>query len=165
MRIISNKFIPFGNFGAINLLGLVFTRNKVSDISLRTKRHEGIHTYQQYELVMLSAIISLVLSNIYASWWYALGVVIIPFVIYVLSFLIEMVVPPYHNVQAFLDDKNLPFFSRVSKWCGNVWMDAYRDNCFEREAFSNDMDVNYLSTRPLCGWLWYIIPKKERTGK
>ena len=33
---------------------------------------------------------------------------------------------------------------------------AYRENPFEREAFSNDRDLDYLATRPRYNWLRYL---------
>lgn len=159
MRIITNKFIPFKGFGAMNILGLIFTRKQPSEVTLRTKRHEQTHTYQQYELLMIGAIVSLVLCNIFASWWYLLGVVLIPFALYLVGFLLEMVVPPYHNAKLLWQNK------KFSAWATKIWHDAYSDNCFEREAYLNDQDRNYLATRSLCAWISYIIPKSERKGK
>ena len=162
MKIISNKFIPFGDFGAINFLGFVFTKQPKEEVTLRTKRHEQVHTLQQYELIAVSAIVSLVLCNVFASWWYLLGIILIPFIFYIFGFLIEMFLPPYHNAQALFNDKETPFFKRLVRWFTNIWMHAYNDNCFEREAYRNDKVVNYLVTRKPFGWVSYIIPKEER---
>lgn len=167
MKIVTNKFIPFKGFGAMNILGFIFTRKNAKDITLRTKRHEQIHTYQQYELLMIGAIVSLVLCNIFASWWYLLGVILIPFVFYITSFLIEMAIPPYHNLN-FDFRKGEGIVVKVQKiWAVimKIWMDAYEDNCFEREAYFNDTEVNYLATRSLFAWVGYIIPKDKRKGK
>lgn len=98
MRIIHNKFIPFKGFGAMNILGLVFSRKPAEEVTLVTKRHEQTHTYQQYEILGISAVLSLVLCNIFVSWWYLLGCLVIPFVVYILGFLIELILPPYHNL-------------------------------------------------------------------
>lgn len=166
MRIISNKFIPFKGFGAMNILGLVFTRKPACEITLVTKRHEQTHTYQQYELVMASALLALVLCNIFASWWYLLIIPVVPFVIYILSFVLEMIVPPYHNAQILFDNEcECGKVKKIGKWLRKVWLDAYRDNCFEREAYMNDHDRNYLATRSLFAWVGYILKKDERRGK
>lgn len=146
----------------MNILGLVFSRKPANEVTLRSKRHEQTHTLQQYELLMVAAVASLVLCNIYASWWYLLGVLVIPFGLYILGFVLEMVIPPYHNAQVLWNDKSVPLWRRIGKWASKVWMDVYRDNCFEREAYMNDNDRNYLATRRLFGWAWYIIPKNER---
>ena len=163
MKIIFNNAIPANGFGAINILGLVFSRIPEKNISARTKRHEGTHTYQQYELVMASAMLSLILCNLCASWWYLAFIPIIPFAVYIMSFLIEMAIPPYHNAKEFFAEKN--FWGKIKyipAWANKVWMDAYNDNCFEREAYMNDGDPLYNSVRPLFNWIKYIIPHKER---
>lgn len=136
MKIISNKLIPFKGFGAMNILGLVFTRKNADEISITTKRHEQIHTMQQYEIMLASALISLVLCNIWASWWYLLVTIALPIALYVLVWLIELVLPPYTS--------------------------AYKDSPFEREAFANDEDVNYFVTRPLFAWVKYFLKRDER---
>lgn len=165
MRIITNRFIPFGDFNAMNTLGLVFTREEEKNITPRVKRHEGTHTYQQYELLMIAAIVSLVLCNMFASWWYLLFLLIIPFAIYVMAFLLELAIPPYHNAQLLWNDKTIPLWKRIGKWLTKVWIDAYADNCFEREAYMNDNDPLYNSVRHFCAWLWYILPRNMRKGK
>ena len=136
MKIITNKFIPFKGFGAMNILGMVFTRYKAEELSDRTKRHEQIHTMQQYEIMLASALISLVLCNIWASWWYLLVTIALPIALYVLVWLIELALPPYNS--------------------------AYKDSPFEREAFANDENVNYLVTRPLFAWVKYFLKRDER---
>lgn len=163
MKIIHNSFIPFKGFGAINILGFVFSRIPEKNISARTKRHEGTHTYQQYELICASAIISLIICNIWSSWIYLALIPTIPFALYIMSFLIEMVIPPYHNAKELFVGKDL--FEKVKSirtWVVKVWMDAYTDNCFEREAYMNDGDPLYNSVRSWFSWWKYIIPSRER---
>lgn len=163
MKIIHNRFIPFKGFGAINILGFVFSRIPEKNMSVRTKRHEGTHTYQQYELMTISAIISLILCNIWASWIYLILIPVIPLAIYILSFLIEITIPPYHNAkELFVGEDLLERIKSIRAWVAKVWMDAYRDNCFEREAYMNDGDPLYNSVRSWCAWWHYIIPPRER---
>ena len=51
MKIIRNKYLPIGkNFWAINILGIVFTKGKLSRIS---ENHEYIHTLQQREMLFV----------------------------------------------------------------------------------------------------------------
>lgn len=164
MKIIHNRILPLPGFGLMNILGLVFSRKPEKEITLVEKRHEQTHTLQQYELLMIGAVVSLVLCNIYASWWYLLGVVAIPFAIYIACFLVEMAIPPYHNLSfGFVKGEGLRV-KCMKIWAVfvKIWMDAYHDNCFEREAYMNDHDRNYLATRRLCGMFYYIIPKKSR---
>lgn len=50
MKIIKNRFIPFGHYQAINLFGLVFSKKKLDDVE---RNHEFIHTLQQRELLFI----------------------------------------------------------------------------------------------------------------
>ena len=47
MKIIRNKYIPFGGFRAINLFGVLFVKGNVSDITIN---HEAIHSAQMREM-------------------------------------------------------------------------------------------------------------------
>ncbi|MBO4487984.1 MAG: hypothetical protein J5729_06440 [Bacteroidaceae bacterium] len=50
MRIIHNKIFPFGSYYAINLFGIVFSKQPLSDVE---KNHEYIHTLQQREMLWI----------------------------------------------------------------------------------------------------------------
>lgn len=168
MIIITTKHIPFKGFGVMNILGLLLARDmKPQEVDATTKRHESIHTCQQWETVCLAAIASLVLCNIFQSWWYLLGIVVFPFVLYLLGFVIEVVLPPYHNVSlGVVEGDNLN--TRLRKFGAlllRIWHDAYRDNCFEREAYANEGVHDYLVTRHSFAWIAYIMPAKSRRKK
>jgi hypothetical protein len=165
MRFIENNWIPFNGFGLMNILGLVFSRKPIEEITKRSKLHEFWHTMQQLELLAIGGFVALILCNIYASWWYLLALPIVPFAIYVASWLAEWFIPPYHNAQLLWNDKSLPFYKRFSRWFTVMWLDAYRDNCFEREAYANEDNPDYLFERRWCGWAWYALKKVDRNGK
>lgn len=133
MKIIRNKYIPFGTFGAMNILGFLFVKEdtKLDDELIN---HEAIHTVQQYEILALSALVALIASNLYASWWYLLIVIAMPIAIYLLAWLIELVLPPYDS--------------------------AYKDSPFEREAYLNQHDPMYLAKRPIGATLKYILKNR-----
>ena len=135
MKIIENDYIPVGDFDVMNILGLLFVRKgtKLTDTIIR---HEAIHTVQQYEILCTSALVALIASNIYASWWYLLMAIAMPIAVYVLAWLVELALPPYDT--------------------------AYRDSPFEREAYMNQDDPMYLPKRPLFAWIQYILRKKDR---
>lgn len=133
MKIIRNKIVPFGDFDVMNILGLLFVREEVV-LDDEILNHEAIHTVQQYEILTVSALVALVLSNIYASWWWLLLALVMPFALYILAWFIELLLPPYGT--------------------------AYKDSPFEREAYANQRNPNYLATRPLFAWWRYIL--KER---
>jgi hypothetical protein len=50
MKIIINNIIPFKGFQAINLFGIIFSRN---ELSAKSKNHESIHTAQMKELLYI----------------------------------------------------------------------------------------------------------------
>lgn len=156
MKFIYNKILPFGNFGLLNILGIVFTKIEEAKITLSSKVHEYIHSLQQWELVVISAMLSIALCNIYASLWYLLALPIIPFVLYAIAFLIELAIPPYHNVAEIFRS------GKILKGIRQIWMDAYRDNCFEREAYANQANIKYILTRTPLAWIGYILKRKER---
>lgn len=134
MKVIRNKYIPFGKFGVMNLLGLLFVREEVK-LTDEVINHEAIHTVQQYELLTASALLALVVSNIYASWWYLLIAIAMPIALYVLAWLVESVLPPYDS--------------------------AYKDSPFEREAYANQHDPLYLAKRPLYATFKYILKTRK----
>ena len=133
MKIIRNKHIPFGTFDAMNVLGFLFVKEdtKLDDELIN---HEAIHTVQQYEIMTASALVALVLSNIYASWWYLLIAIAMPIAIYLLAWFIEAILPPYDS--------------------------AYKDSPFEREAYLNQHDPMYLAKRPIGATLKYVLKKR-----
>lgn len=132
MKIIRNKIVPFGDFDVMNILGLLFVREEVV-LDDEILNHEAIHTEQQYEILTVSALVALVLSNIYASWWWLLLALVMPFALYILAWFIELLLPPYGT--------------------------AYKDSPFEREAYANQRNPKYLATRPLFAWWRYILKR------
>lgn len=52
MRVIFNKFLPFKEYKAINLFGIIFAR-KGSDISKVVINHESIHSMQMREMLYI----------------------------------------------------------------------------------------------------------------
>lgn len=113
----------------LNILGIIFVRGDAEVTSWRA-RHEAIHTAQQYEIMTLSALVALVLCNVWASWWYLLIVVVMPIALYLLAWLIALALPPYDR--------------------------AYHDTPFEREAYANQNTADYLITRTPFAWVRYI---------
>ena len=53
MKVIYNKYFPFGSFFATNIFGIIFCRGDKGRISETTKNHEYIHTLQQREMLFL----------------------------------------------------------------------------------------------------------------
>lgn len=155
MIVIKNKILPFKGFSVLNILGILFYRKGTycnDEIPVTTLNHEAIHTRQQYEIILVSALIALVVANFSHSWWSVLLIVALPLLLYVIGFILEVVLPPYHSVAR---SKN------PIKWLQKLWMDAYGDNCFEREAYSNEGNLEYLLNRKPFAWVSYIIMKRN----
>ncbi len=51
MKVIYNKYFPFGKFFATNICGIIFCRSDKGHLSEVTKNHEYIHTLQQREML------------------------------------------------------------------------------------------------------------------
>lgn len=134
MKIIRNKYIPIGNFKCLNILGLLFVKGN-EELSAKEIRHEATHTAQQYEILCASALLALFISNIYASWWYMLVAIAMPIAIYIVAWLVELVLPPYKT--------------------------AYKDSPFEREAYANEDNPEYLAQRTLFAWWKYILKNRK----
>lgn len=129
MYVIKNSIIPFKGYSAMNILGLLFVRKDIT-LSKRVLRHEKIHSVQQYELLLVSAILSLVACAIWQSWWYILITVTMPIAVYLLAWFIALLLPPYNR--------------------------AYKDSPFEREAYVKEIDIYYLWNRKPFGWVKFI---------
>ena len=116
MKVIYNKYFPFGSFFATNIFGIIFCRSDKGRISETTKNHEYIHTMQQREML---------------------------FIFFYLAYVIEWLV-------------RLPMR-------GN----AYRNISFEREAYANQRNMDYLKSRPLYAWRRYFKrrPHYQRSKK
>ena len=50
MKIIYNKWFPFGQYKAINLFGVLFSKYQLNSFDIN---HERIHTFQQKELLYI----------------------------------------------------------------------------------------------------------------
>jgi hypothetical protein len=53
MKVIYNKYIPFGSFLATNIFGIIFCRSDKGRLTEIDKNHEYIHTLQQREMLFL----------------------------------------------------------------------------------------------------------------
>ena len=53
MKLIYNKYFPFGSFYAANIFGLIFCRSDKGRLDEVEKNHEYIHTLQQREMLFV----------------------------------------------------------------------------------------------------------------
>lgn len=107
MKVIYNRFIPFRDFLAVNLFGMIFAR-KGCRLNRIAFNHEAIHTAQMREMLF------------------------IPFYVW------------------YITEWLLRLFCK-----GN----AYENISFEREAYSNQSKLDYLSRRKRFTWRKYLIKR------
>ena len=136
MKKVYCKFLPFKGYLCMTLLWCLVIRTEYKDkITPTVERHESCHSYQQAVLFIFSLIVSIILSlTTNYSWWCLLLTPIIPLITYVISWIIEIILPPYNR--------------------------AYKDICFEGEARALESDPNYKKKLFPFSFLKYIPNKK-----
>lgn len=134
------KFLPFKGYLCMTLLWWLIIRTEYKDkITSTVERHESIHSYQQVVLFLFSLIVSIILSlTTNYSWWCLLLTPIIPLIAYVISWIVEIILPPYNR--------------------------AYKDICFEGEARALESDPDYKKKLFPFSFLKYI-PNKKYGGR
>jgi hypothetical protein len=140
MKKVYCKFLPFKGYLCMTLLWWLIIRTEYKDkITSTVERHESIHSYQQIVLFLFSLIVSIILSlTTNYSWWCLLLTPIIPLIAYVISWIIEIILPPYNR--------------------------AYKDICFEGEARALESDPDYKKKLFPFSFLKYI-PNKKYGGR
>lgn len=121
-----NKFIPFPNFRAINLFGVLFVRG-ARPLTKTTLNHEYIHSAQIVEVMIASVPFALLLWLLTNVWLGILLVIVSYYLWYVIEWLIRL---PKGN--------------------------AYKNISFEREAYNNEKDLRYLDNRKRFAWIKYL---------
>lgn len=134
------KFIPLKGYLCMTILWWLIIRTEYKDkITETVERHETVHSYQQVVLFIFSLIVSIILSlTTNYSWWCLLLTPIIPLIAYVISWIIEIILPPYNR--------------------------AYKDICFEGEARALESDPDYKKKLFPFSFLKYI-PNKKYGGR
>ena len=134
------KFLPFKGYLCMTLLWWLVIRTEYKDkITPTVERHESCHSYKQVVLFIFSLIVSIILSlTTNYSWWCLLLTPIIPLIAYVISWIIEIILPPYNR--------------------------AYKDICFEGEARALESDPDYKKKLFPFSFLKYI-PNKKYGGR
>lgn len=129
MILFKNKYIPIGDFDCMNILGILFIKptTVLHDFIIN---HEKIHTYQQYELLIVSLLPTLLISYITNNYLWLLLTIPLPIVLYIILWIVEIILPPYDT--------------------------AYRDSVFEKEAYDNETNLNYLKNRKPFAWIKYF---------
>jgi hypothetical protein len=132
------QFLTGSGVAAITLMPFgIFMKEKYLT-NVRMINHEKIHWAQQMEMAVTGAIIALITGIILLSlgiysWWLLL-LLVFPFLFFYLWYVIEW------------------FLKVITPPSG-----AYEDIGFEREAYTNDDNLNYLNIRKLFAWLKRIF--------
>ena len=135
MKIIYSSIIPFRGFLAVTIYSLLFIRAEYMNSEYLTPEfynEEKIHSKQWWEVFLLSFLLlfaSFIVFNI-SAWWILLSIIAYP-ILYVLSWVIQLILPPYSS--------------------------AYTDTCFEKEAKENKNNLSYLKGRKPFSFIKYII--------
>ncbi len=134
------KFLPFKGYLCMTLLWWLIIRTEYKDrITETVERHETVHIYQQITLFIVGLLISIILSlTTNYSWWGLLATPTIPLLAYVVSWIIELILPPYDR--------------------------AYKNICFEGEARALESDPDYKKKLFPFSFLKYI-PNKKYGGR
>ncbi len=84
----------------MTILWWLIIRTEYKDkITETVERHETVHSYQQITLFATSFLISIILSlTTNYSWWWLLATPAIPLLAYVVSWIIELILPPYNEL-------------------------------------------------------------------
>lgn len=140
MKKVYCKFLPFKGYLCMTILYWLIIRTEYKDkITPIVERHESVHSYQQVVLFLFSLIVSIILSlTTNYSWWCLLLTPIIPLITYVISWIIEIILPPYNR--------------------------AYKDICFEGEARALEGNAFYKKKLFPFSFLKYI-PNKKYGGR
>ena len=112
--------------------GAAFFMFNLVDKKTVTKKlihHESIHYNQLNEIVFLSLIAYIVTSNLIdVQWWWSIIAIMSWHILYVTNWVV--------NLFVYRDRRK-----------------AYREVLFEREAYDNDQDLDYLGQRGYFAWL------------
>lgn len=129
-----NDVFPFKGFLAMTVWPLLFVKRKYeARFGPVENRHESIHGEQQKELLCVGIAIAVALVALGCGWW-SLLVLPLFFWWYVVEWLVKW--PIYGDS-----------------------FTAYKNICFEREAFANEGNMTYLSHRRPFAWMSFIIIK------
>ena len=140
MKKVYCKFLPFKGYLCMTVLWWLIIRTEYKDkITETVERHETVHSYQQVTLFIMALILA-VIVGVFTSlpWWYAVITLLFPYLAYLLSWIIELILPPYNR--------------------------AYKDICFEGEARALESDEDYKKKLFPFSFLKYI-PNKKYGGR
>lgn len=132
MKKVVNNIIPFEGFVALTIWPFVFVRrSEEGKYDSVADNHEHIHGKQQQEMLAAGALMGDALMILTGSLWW------------------QLLLP------AFFWWYLIEYALRSMFGTGN----AYRNISFEREAYANEKDFDYIRNRRPFAWLRYMKRK------
>ena len=132
MIIVRNTVIPFRGFIAITLWPFIFVRRQTwTRFTNDVLRHKRIHGRQQVEMMLVGAVIANILAVSGCGWWSLLALPLFLW-LYGLEWLLGL-------------------------FCFRNRKEAFRVISFEREAYDNELDADYLDKRQPFASLRYLF--------
>jgi uncharacterized membrane protein YiaA len=129
-KVIFNDTIPFKGFIAMCLWPFIFVRNNAaSHYNTVANNHEHIHAEQQKEMLLVGIVLAAI-GYVFVGLW-ALLFVPLFFWWYGIEYL--------YRLCQYRDTKK-----------------AYRNISTEREAYTNEKDLTYLTNRRRFAWIKYL---------
>lgn len=133
IKTVVNKFLPFKGFVAMTVWPFIFIRkDKELKFVDKVKRHEYIHVYQQIECLLVGVVLAFLMLILGCGWWS-----LIPLGLFFELYAVEWII------------KGLINFGNSRR--------AYRSISFEREAFENQENPDWLDDRPKFYWIKYVL--------
>ena len=131
MKKVVNSIIPFKGFISMAMWPLVFIRKELEGkFNFMVERHENTHGEQQKEMLLIGVALTIVLLVIGCSWWSLFA------------------------LPLFLWWYGLEYLFRLVQYMDlNL---AYRNISFEREAYVNERNPQYLDSRRHFAWFNYL---------
>lgn len=138
-KVIYNNIIPFKGYQAMSFWPVIFARKSAKYLQGYVVNHESIHLHQQFEVLVVSIVLGLmIVFSLDLAWWWIFASLFLFYTWYGIEYLIRLCL--YGNHQ-----------------------EAYRNICFEQEAFTYQMDYNYLpKDRKAFACVKYITKKTYR---
>lgn len=131
VKVIFNDIIPFKGFMAMCVWPFIFVRNDaMTRYGVFASNHEQIHGEQQKEMLVVGSLMA-VLAFLVGCGWCSLLALPLFFWWYGIEWLFRIV--QYKDAHT-----------------------AYRNISFEREAYSNESDLGYLTHRKRFAWIHYL---------
>lgn len=157
MIIVENNILPIPGFYAMTIYPFIFVRKKVNPSNSPGSKerreqmlnHEFIHGAQQLDFFIISLIISAIVNTVGCLLFNTAGCLL--FTCNILTLVMGLLIP----FIAFYIVYGLNYLINIIRGCD----DPYKEIVFEREAYSNDLDFEYLKTRKWTDIFKYIKKK------